>query len=81
MRVYDYHCKRCNTTTEEFVRDHTVDTIECAICGGTADRLICAPRFSLDPNDPAGFPSAYAKWDKDRRSVRQARLKKKSSIL
>lgn len=65
MKVYDYKCNKCHTVTEKFVRDSTVSTIECAICGGTADRQVCTPRFKLDGHDPAGFPTAYDRWTKD----------------
>ena len=64
MRVYDYKCDQCGVTEEKFVQNHEVKSVPCALCEGTAHRVACAPRFTLDPNDKAGFPSAYAKWDK-----------------
>ena len=64
MRVYDYECDTCHVTEEKFVQDSEVLSVPCALCSGTARRRLCAPRFTLDPNDKAGFPGAYAKWNK-----------------
>ena len=64
MRVYDYHCTECGLTEEKFVASSEVEEVPCLLCGGKALKQVCAPRFALDPNDKAGFPTAYAKWDK-----------------
>ena len=64
MRVYDFKCTECGTINEHYVANSDVRTVECRECGSTAERQLCSPRFALDPNDPAGFPGAYSKWDK-----------------
>ena len=72
MRVYDYTCDKCGETREHFVNNSEVHEVECKLCDGTAHRELCTPRFALDPNDKAGFPTAYANWDKHHKT-RQAK--------
>jgi len=64
MRVYDYRCTECDTVKECFVSSSEVHSVICQ-CGHTALREVCSPPFKLPGNDPAGFPTAYAKWGKD----------------
>jgi hypothetical protein len=38
--------------------------------------MICAPRFKLPGDDPAGFPTAYRKWGNDQmKRVKEAAKK------
>lgn len=62
MKVYDFKCSSCGIAHEHFVANSDVHTVECRECGHTAERQLCSPRFALDPNDAAGFPTAYQKW-------------------
>ena len=62
--MFDFECAPCVNVFEDLV-DKDLETLPCPSCGGTANRLIAAPRLDwrsmgIDP----GFPSAYDKWAK-----------------
>jgi hypothetical protein len=67
MRVLnDFHCPTCNTTLEYFA-DNLSTTVDCLYCTKEAVKVQRAPNFSLPGNDPAGFPTAHANWEKKRK--------------
>ena len=76
MRVLnDYVCDKCGTREEHFL-ENDITSIECQSCGGVAKKAIGTPKLKLPFNDPAGFPTEYARWGK--RRDKQIALEKKA---
>jgi hypothetical protein len=67
MRVLnDFLCTHCNQTEEHFV-GNLVTTVKCVTCNRQATKVQAAPNFTLPGNDPAGFPTAHANWERKRK--------------
>jgi hypothetical protein len=65
MRVFnDFECPKGHFN-EHFV-DNLETKVNCLDCGVEATKVRSVPRFHLPGNDKAGFPTAYAKWERDR---------------
>jgi hypothetical protein len=62
----DFNCNRCGILFVDRFLDNEITTYDCPHCGGIAEKVRPIPRFQLPGNDPAGFPSAHAKWSKKR---------------
>ena len=58
-RIYEFACV-CGQRTEALTDYETV-TVQCG-CGGTASRVISAPKFNLEGWSGA-FPSAYGRFE------------------
>ena len=66
MPLYDFHCDRCDlaiTQTKTIANRNSPDP--CDKCGDTPRRVVSSPTVLLDGTDP-GYPTAAAKWEKDR---------------
>lgn len=62
----DFECTRCGGMFKDKYLDNSIATIDCLRCDGTAKKVRQLPNFQLPGNDPAGFPTAYDKWNKKR---------------
>ena len=47
MPIYEYRCQDCKQIFEEWQADHEERDLSCAVCGGTAKRLISHTSFIL----------------------------------
>lgn len=47
MPIYEYRCQDCKQIFEEWQADHEERELSCAVCGGTANRLISHTSFIL----------------------------------
>lgn len=72
MRVLnDYACSHCGWQAEQFLENAITQT-PCLECGGSAKKVRSVPNFQLPGNDPAGFPTAHAQWERKRdQKIRQ----------
>jgi putative FmdB family regulatory protein len=66
--LYDFKCRECGEKFEAFAKLLDRETT-CKLCGGTADRLISAPRAKLDPIS-GDFPGATLRWEKQHENPR-----------
>jgi hypothetical protein len=67
MRVFnDFSCDRCGVLYVDRYEDNTTTSIKCKSCDGMASKVRAVPRFVLPGNDKAGFPTAHAKWERNR---------------
>jgi hypothetical protein len=64
MMIKDFKCP-VGHKTERFVENHVTMT-PCQECNLQATNIISGTSFRLSGNDPAGFPTAHAKWNKKR---------------
>ena len=67
-RLFDFFCDDKHVT--EALRDDSVRTISCPICGKDAVRAVSAPSIKLEGFTGA-FPDAYDRWTR----VRAEKLK------
>jgi putative FmdB family regulatory protein len=72
--LYDYHCKNCGETFDEFRPMDKRYKCKCPTCGKQADKLLNTTRLDYYNMgvDPA-LPTAVDKWDKMHR--KEARRK------
>lgn len=62
MKVLDdYRCPDCGTEAERFAV--LGSRVVCEHCGSDMDRLVSAPRFTLEPFS-GDFPSATRNWER-----------------
>jgi hypothetical protein len=65
VRVFnDFECPKGHFN--EYFVDNLDTKVNCRDCDEEATKVRSVPNFHLPGNDKAGFPSAYAKWEKDR---------------
>jgi hypothetical protein len=65
MRVFnDFKCP-IGHLNEHYV-DNLETKVDCLDCGVEATKVRSVPHFQLPGNDPAGFPTAHANWEKKR---------------
>jgi hypothetical protein len=62
----DFECTQCGTLLVDQYLDNETTTVDCLRCDGTAKKVQAIPKFILPGNDPAGFPTAAANWEKRR---------------
>jgi hypothetical protein len=62
----DFECTQCGVLQVDKYLDNETSTVDCLHCNGTAKKVRSVPRFVLPGNDPAGFPTAHANWEKKR---------------
>jgi hypothetical protein len=62
--IRDFRCGEGHTT-ERFVENHVTMT-PCQECNLQATKIVSGTSFQLPGNDPAGFPTAHAAWEKKR---------------
>jgi len=78
MRVLnDFVCPQGHFK-EHFVENYVM-TLECHSCADVATKVRSVPNFQLPGNDPAGFPTAYDKWNKKREQKIAQELKSENS--
>lgn len=63
-RLYEFKCFSCDNHFEELTE--YVKTISCPKCNSNADKIISAPRISLE-GWSGSFPGAADAWDKKRK--------------
>lgn len=71
-RMYEFQCE-AGHITEKYVGYETT-IVPCEACGNDANRIISAPRISLDGTDPV-YVSAHDKWSRVRREKLKAERK------
>lgn len=59
--MYEFQCNAGHIT--ENLVDYETTTVPCKACGNDANRIISAPRISLDGTDPT-YVVAYDRWAK-----------------
>ena len=60
MPAFDFTCQRCRTTFEERHSMASIPSVvECAECGGRAERQFAAPAFSTRGDDLNGGKAQY----------------------
>jgi hypothetical protein len=64
MMIKDFKCPNKHVT-ERFVGNHVTMT-PCQECMEQATNIITGTSFRLPGNDPSGFPTAHAAWNKKR---------------
>jgi putative FmdB family regulatory protein len=63
--LYDYHCKKCDETFDEFRQVNQRLTCKCPKCGTVAKKLPSVARLDYyNMGVDSGFPTAIDKWDK-----------------
>jgi len=76
--TYSFECEVCHKPVEHFLRIADRASPGPCKCGGTLRRIITPPVVLIDGTDPS-FPSAAAKWEKDRTVRMKAELKNRES--
>jgi hypothetical protein len=64
MMIKDFRCP-AGHLTERFVENHVTMT-PCQECMEQATNIVSGTSFQLPGNDPRGFPTAHAAWEKKR---------------
>ncbi len=80
MILYDFECRKCTHTFEEFDDMEARVPVNCPLCAEPSMRLISAPMF--DPRlglDRASFPTMADKWERTRRQRLQIETKQAAS--
>ena len=75
-RIYDFKCEK-NHQMESFV-DEAIKEISCGVCGEIATRIISPTTIYLDPIS-GQYPSATAKWARQRAEKLAVEKKKKAN--
>ncbi len=75
-RLFEFKCNSCEEVFEEYTEYKKVST--CPSCGGDADKLISAPRISLE-GVTGDFPGAAAAWDRKHKQQLEKETKKAQS--
>ncbi len=60
-RLFDFQCRDCKESFEKLTEYTQVST--CPLCGAEADKIITAPRISLE-GITGSFPGAAWAWEK-----------------
>ncbi len=47
MPIFEYRCKECNETYEEFIRSKEEEPTSCKKCGGDLEKIISTTSFVL----------------------------------
>lgn len=69
-RLYEFQCRECKEISELYT-EYT-HTSTCPLCGSDADKIISAPRISLEGYS-GSFPGAAIAWEKKHRMVADKR--------
>lgn len=64
--LYSFQCRDCKENFDELTEYKKVST--CPLCGSDADKLIGAPRISLEGYS-GSFPGAAMAWAKKHRPI------------
>lgn len=64
MKIRDCRCKDCGYQFETYLGNYPPP--QCHECGGDSKYIVSGTSFTLNGSDPAGFPTAHAKWAKKR---------------
>lgn len=73
--LYEFKCNDCNSVFEELTEFKRESTCEC---GGKADKILSAPRISLE-GVTGDFPGAAMSWDKKHAEKLKQEQKKANS--
>lgn len=68
MPVYEYRCQKCGSTSEHLrpMSDRNLPApCQAPGCDGQCQHILSLPAVHIDGSDPT-WPSAAAKWDRDR---------------
>lgn len=65
-KLFDFQCRDCKENFEEITEYKQVST--CPLCGSDADKLISAPRISLE-GISGSFPGAAMAWEKKHKYI------------
>lgn len=60
-KIFEFQCRECSNTFEKLTE--YIKETECPSCGAMADKIISAPRISLEGISGA-FPGASWAWEK-----------------
>ena len=66
--IFEFQCRKCKDTFEKLTE--YIKETECPSCGSMADKIISAPRISLEGISGA-FPDAAAAWEKKHKFIPQ----------
>ena len=69
-RLYEFQCRKCKEISEVYTEYAQIST--CPLCGSDADKIISAPRISLEGYS-GSFPGAAIAWEKKHRMVADKR--------
>jgi putative FmdB family regulatory protein len=70
MPLYDYHCKNCTETFDEFRSMDERHTAKCPKCGKMAKKRLNTARLDYyNMGVQSGLPTAIDKWDKMHRQM------------
>lgn len=75
-RIFEFVCNKAHRT-EHFVDSETL-SVQCPECGDVANRVISAPRISLEGFTGA-FPTAADAWARKHEQAARERAKKDGS--
>jgi putative FmdB family regulatory protein len=75
-RLFEFKCISCEELFEEYTEYK--QTSECPSCGKGANKIISAPRISLE-GVTGDFPGAAATWDRKHKQQLEKETKKAQS--